>query len=465
MKNGAPLTEQTQDSTAIFSGIVAGEYEMQVSAAGYKTAKEHAIVFANGASTTVYVYLHSETEASPAAAAMPIMTPHLRGEVEKGIYYLRRKEYAAARVQFDKAATLAPGNPDVQYLLGALESSQQHYDAARQKFQAALAIYPSHERALLALGELQLRSGDPVSATATLEKAFAMNGADWRTHFLLASAYLAQKNFDEALTHARRAAAIAKQQAPSAWMLVSEILVQMKEPEQARETWAKVLHDFPKDAAASQAQAQLAALSNEQKEPPTIALPRAATAALLAPAHPTSLTFWAPADIDEKEYDLQNVSCSEDELLQKTQTRVLRQLAGFEKFTATEHIEHQRVDSYGLPEQIHSKDFSYVVLLAHPRPDLTFIDERRDGRDDLSSFPTPLATEGLFALALNIFGPNFHDDLDFRCEGLRTWRGLAAWQVRLEQKPNVPAHIRLWWEAGRSTVAPERAGLDQRHQL
>lgn len=453
--DGAQITEHTQDgSIAIFSRVVAGEYEMQVSAEGYKTAKEHVTAFPNGTPTTVYVYLHSEAEAFSANAVddAPIMSPHLRSEVEKGLDKMRRQQYDAARAQFEKAVKLAPGNPDVHYLLGMVEYAQQHYDAARAKFQTALAIYPSHERALVALGELELRTGDSVGATATLEKAYATNGADWRTHFLLARAYLAQRNLDEALTHARRAAAIGKEQAASAWMLVGQILVQMKRPDQAKETFTKVIHNFPQDEAAPEAKVQLAALTKRTSSGPRIASdpPVTATAPVAEPAFVAGaanpVRAWAPPDTDHKEYELQDATCSQDEVLESAQSRIERQLANFEKFVATEHIEHQQVDEYGFPQQSRSKDFNYIVLVEHPREGVSFLNEWRDGGESLSSFPTPLATQGLFALALSVFGPNFRNDLSYRCEGLGAWRGQEAWQVRFEQKADMPPRIRLWRE-------------------
>jgi tetratricopeptide (TPR) repeat protein len=92
------------------------------------------------------------------------MTPRLQGEIDKGLEKLRRHEFEEARKHFEKAAKMAPGNPDVHYLLGMLEYLQDRLDAARKKFEAALLIYPSHERSLLALGELELRQGNPTAA-------------------------------------------------------------------------------------------------------------------------------------------------------------------------------------------------------------------------------------------------------------------------------------------------------------
>ena len=211
---GMNLTVPTQDnSTATFPQILAGEYEIEVTAPGYKTAEEHASIFAGGTTCTVYVYLHSKSEGSSGnvGSSEVLMTPRLQGEIDKGLDKMRRHQYDAARAQFEKAAKMAPGNPDIQYLLGMLEYTQEHFDAARGKFQAALSINPSHERSLLALGELQLRTRDAVGAALTLEKAYLLNGADWRTHWLLGKAYAQQKNYEKALAHATRAAELGKE--------------------------------------------------------------------------------------------------------------------------------------------------------------------------------------------------------------------------------------------------------------
>jgi tetratricopeptide (TPR) repeat protein len=246
-ERGDYRTASTQDaSTATFSKVLSGEYEIEVTASGYKTAKEHASVFAAGASYTVFVYLHSENETAPSngAAKPPVMTPRLQEEIDKGLDKLRRHQYDAARVQFEKAAKRAPANPDIQYLLGMVEYTQEHFDAARAKFQAALSIYPSHEHSLLALGELQLRTGDAASAAQTLEKAYQLNGADWRSHLLLANTYIQLKNYEKALPHATRSAELGKDHAAPAWMLVGEIMVQEARREEAKKAFETVVRSF-----------------------------------------------------------------------------------------------------------------------------------------------------------------------------------------------------------------------------
>ncbi len=454
---GAFLTAATQDgSTATFSRIMSGEYEVEVTASGYKTAKEHASVYASGASCTVYVYLHPESETLTASAppGATTMTPRVQGEIDKGLDKMRRHQYDAARAQFEKAAKLAPGNPDIQYLQGMLEYTQEHFDAARAKFQAALSIYPSHERSLLSLGELQLRTGDSGAAAQTLEKAYQVNGADWRTHWLLANAYAQQKNYEKALPHVTRAVEIGKEHAAPAWILLGQILVQQDKREDAKKAFETVVRSFPNDPAVNEAKSQLAALNRAVvtavSNPSTPVQP----APLLAPSTPVVVVRpWAPGDIDSKEYPtVQDVSCSENDLVQRTQIRMMYQLGNFEKFLATEHIEHQEVDGNGIPGPAREKDFNYLIFVQHPRPGMSFLEEMRDGGSNLNSFPTSLATQGLAALALSVFDSNYQGDLVYKCEGLGTWRGQAAWRLRFEQRKGVPSRIRLW-RNGRGTYS------------
>jgi tetratricopeptide (TPR) repeat protein len=453
-QRGVHLSVSTREnSTATFPGILEGEYDIEVKALGYQTATEHASVLGGGSTYTVYIYLHSESEVSTgnSVRGSAIMTPRLQGEIDKGLDRMRRHQYDAARARFEKAAQMAPGNPDIQYLLGMLEYTQEHFDAARAKFQAALSIYPSHERSLLALGELQIRTGDPAAAAQTLEKAYQLNGADWRTHWLLANAYAEQKNFEKAIPHATRAAELGKEHAAPAWMLLGQILAEEGKREEAKKAFESVVRRFPNDTAVPEAKKQLAALekavARNVSSPPAPPQPPSQRSSQPAspPLAPLSAHPWAPADIDSKEYPaVEDVACSENDLVQRTQTKMMRQLGNFEKFLATEHIEHQEVDAHGIPGSVREKDFNYLIFVEHPKPGMSFLNESRDGGDNLGAFPTSLATQGLAALALSVFNPDYQGDLIYACEGLGTWRGQAVWRLRFEQRKEVPSRIRMW---------------------
>lgn len=440
---GTHFTQETKDdSTARFNQIRGGDYDIEVSASGYKTVKEHASVYTGATICTLYVYVHSENEAeAPILPKRAAMTPHLQEQIDRGLGRMRRKEFDEARTQFLKAAKMAPGNPDVLYLLGTVENAEEHLDAAREQFQAALAINPSHERSLLALGELELRTGNPASAAQILEKVYQTSGADWRTHMLLANAYTQEKEYDKALPHALKVIDLTKQNAAPAWMVLAQINLARGNTDAAKSAFETVVQSFPRDPAVTEAKTQLTAL--EKNPTPVEAVSAPFPVAVVLP--PVMARPWAPPDIDSKEYPaVQDVSCSEKDLVERTQKRIQNQLENFERFLATEHIEHQEINADGAPGLVREKDFTYLVFIQHPKKGMTFLEERRDGGVGTDAFPTSLATVGLTSLGVNVFDPSYEKGLTYQCEGLGSWRGKATWRLRFEQKKGVPSQIRLW---------------------
>jgi tetratricopeptide (TPR) repeat protein len=449
--SGSRQTAPTRDGgTAAFPNIRAGDYEVEVRSVGYQTARERASMMAGGSSYTVYVYLHPEGEVLPAhqPPGKPTVTPKLQSEIDKGLEKMRRKQYDAAQNHLDKAARMAPGNPDILYLLGMLEYTQQHMDLARKKFESALSIYPTHERALVSLGELQLRAGDAGQAAETLEKAFKVNGADWRTHYLLAYAYAGQKSYEKARQHAERAAELNKEHGASARLLMGRILLAEGRLEQAKTAFERVLRDFPNEPAAKDAKAALVELAQPPRVPVAATDPEPAAAPpaiAVPPTPPPAMRPWAPPDVDAREYRVaHDVSCSQDQVLRRTQLRTKAQLANFERFIATEHIEHREIDAYGNPGPVRDKDFTYLAFVQRPEKGSVYLEEERNGGQNLASFPTSLASRGLVGLGVFLFTPEYAGDLEYRCDGLGEWRGQATWLLRFEQRRDVQSRVMTW---------------------
>jgi hypothetical protein len=179
----------------------------------------------------------------------------------------------------------------------------------------------------------------------------------------------------------------------------------------------------------------------------------AAPSAVMGLADPLPLLVtehaWAPADVDGKEYPVATgISCDQGEVLARAQKRMLNQLQNFEKFMATERIEHQQVDAHGNEGGLRYKDFSYLVFVHPFKTDSFFLEESRDGGQGVDAFPTNLATTGLVGLGVAVLEPEYENDFVYKCEGLSSWRGQAAWQLRFEQKRNVESRVRVWRRRG-----------------
>lgn len=449
-----------EGSTASFPNVPPGEYQVEIRAQGYQIASEEVNVVSFGGDVSVYLYLQNET--GDATNNLPgkkvVMAPKLRNEVEKGLSLMQKKDYAGARTHFLKASQMAPADPDVLYLLGTAELGLKNIGAAKTDFDNALRLEPSNQRTLLALGDVELQSGDVSSAILSLEKAFDLNGADWRIHYLLASAYFHAGRLSEAETHASRGAALAKERGAAILYLLGEIQSAEGKTSEAKETWERVLVKFPNDPIVQETKGKLqgaAGVSSvARRSTNAIAKPPApqVTPAGLIPVeeHP-----WSPPDIDAKEYRIaSNAACNIDEVLARADLRLKSQLMNFEKFTATERIEHQQVDRYGVPGPVFSKEFSYIVFVRKIPPDTFYLDENRAEGNDLSAFPTPLATTGLNSLGISVLKASSAKNYEYRCEGLTNLRGEATWQIHFEERKGSNSSTRQWRKKGQIVNIP-----------
>jgi tetratricopeptide (TPR) repeat protein len=424
-------------SAAEFPGVYPGQYEIEVHCTGYKTTSEQLTVASMGTDVSVFVYIRSESDAATASspASGVVMTPKLQGEIDKGFDAMHKEQYEAAKLHFAKAVKIAPSNVDVLYLLGTAELAWHQTDLAREHFEAVLKLNPGYEKALLAVGEMQLQSGDTTGAITTLEKAYDLNGAGWRTHLLLASAYAKAGRLEDAEKYAQRAATLAKEKGAYPTFLLGEIQDAEGKSADAKSTWELVLAQFPNDAMASKAKEKLAEAkakpANDAKNETTNLPPPLLPAVLVAPVVERP---WAPPDVDSMEYRLaSDAPCNSDEVLARAQHRMSMQLANFERFTATERIEHQQIDRYGMPGPVLAREFSYIVFIHPFKEHSMYLEESRNGSSSTSDFPTSLATIGLNGLGVSILQPAYQNGFIYKCEGLTGVRGEAAWQIRFEE--------------------------------
>jgi len=461
-------TATTRDvSTAVFDELPLGEYEAEASYPGYQTVRENVILNKLGGGAQIYIYLVPESEsiAQKSGPAGRAISPKLQTEIDKGVGALRKHQFESGRAHFAKGLALAPGNPDLSYLLGTAEIGLEHPDLARQDFEHALAIDPGHERSLLALGELQLRNGDTAGAIATLEKAFLKNGAGWRTHLLLATAYAKNGRLADAEAHAYRAAELAREKGGAARLMLGEIQKAEGKLAAAQITWQDLATKFPGDPSAAEAKTHLASLPATAAGDPVHTEP-SSLADLPVPAIPAVELLpvkefpWAPPDIDSREFPLaQNAACSAEDVLLAALQRLKSQLKNFEKFTATEHIEHQEIDRMGRPGPVKARAFSYIVFVDRYADDSFFLNEDRYSSTDDPSFPTSLATQGLNNLGVAILQPANRIDFEFKCEGLASIRGKASWQIRFEEKKDAKRGVRNWWRDGKTYQIPVKGRI------
>ena len=446
--NRSSLTKESANVS--FQGLLEGPYEVHVECPGYRPVQEQLDVTGGSAFFTAYIYMHTITDPNTGDAPPKELqlTPKATMEVDKGLSAMRRKQYDSAMNHFSKASKFSPSNPDIYYFRGSAKLKLGQKGPARSDFEQAVALEPSFEKALLALSELQLEAGESALAITTLNKTVTENGASWKTYYLLSTAYANLKQWKDASASAHHAVSLARQQAAPPLLLLGKIQAEAGSSSSAKETWERLIEEFPNAPEAAEAKEKLTEMS-EGKRPTTGTFEASKLALDPKLSAVEEDRSWAPPDIDSKEYNaIPDAACNVDDVIARAMRREKAQLANLERFAATEHIEHQEIDNHGMPGPIKTRQFSYLVFVYPQQGDSVFLEESRDGGTNTAAFPTSLATVGLNSLGISVLQPTYRPGFQFRCEGVATVRGAAAWQVRFEEKKGADLGVRRWQRQG-----------------
>lgn len=456
---GPLIAERTVDSSGLarFDHLRPGIYVVEANAPGFITARETVQVEVNWGFTSVNLSLKPENSADSAsdAPAAPILAPNARKELDKGLEALHRKDMVQARNHLEKALSMAPGDPVVQYLAGVLEYQEDNIPAAQEHLEKAVQLLPNSVRALELLGNVYSRQGQPEKAVPLLEKAVSLEDGSWKAHWKLASAYLQTNEFMKAQQQSERAIALGKADAGVAHVLKAAALANLGKLDAAESVLDAFIRDQPNDPAAPRARALLAELkqrekSAQEKSPLPFNEPEsfAATVDLSTGISPRQASAWSKPGVDELVPKVApDVSCALPQVLAGAGRQVEQLMDSLEKFEATERVEHFPVDKRGNLRSSEVRSFDYIVSVLHVPHGAISVEEYRNGSLLPDQFPASMATKGLPAMA-TIFHPQMISGFDFTCEGLGQASGHPAWQVHFQQNPNQPNRIRAYVIAG-----------------
>jgi hypothetical protein len=150
---------------------------------------------------------------------------------------------------------------------------------------------------------------------------------------------------------------------------------------------------------------------------------------------------WVPPDIDSVAPSLiAPASCSLPDVVAGAAKRVQELVNNLDRFTATELLAHQSVSGSGKLGKVETRKFDYLVSLGPGQGGYLTVQEYRSRSSNPVQFPDRIATEGTPILVL-VFHPSYARDFDMKCEGLSSWHGQPAWQVRFEQRRDRPNRL------------------------
>src|SRR5215813_2370364 len=398
--NGGDLMQMTREGAiASFPNMSGGGYEVEVQATGYKTAHERAELV-GGTSSTVYVYMTPEgtPDATGPVDQRSVMTPKLQKEMDRALEAIRNKKYDEARKHLLLASKMAPASPEIEYLMGMVDYAEKNLEPAAAHFEKTLNLAPNHEKALVSLARLRMDTHDYQKSVTHLETAIQNNAKNSQAHLLLAVCYIKLENFSKARVEALATGDLDKSKVPPMHLLAAKTYVMENNLPAASVALKTFIREFPNDKGIAEANQILENIAKAGSTNTPAANVVASTIEMAAAQPSASLTIkqpWAPADIDERLPAVApDVVCSTEDVVQRVRNRSELALGVFKEFATTEKIEHQEIDALGNPEQVKSQNFSYMILIHHSNPDYHFVEERRDGEDSLTSFPSSLATRG-----------------------------------------------------------------------
>jgi tetratricopeptide (TPR) repeat protein len=458
-----PTTEAGQ---ALFTGLHAGDYVVEVSAPGYRNVQVQAIIAADKEIENLDVLMVPDsgpigTQQAPGA---PILAPKALKETERGLEALQSDKLDEAEAHLKRALQLAPGFPDVNYLMGLLWMRRHDNAQARGYLEKAVALAPKHAPALQALGEVEFLQHDYPHALAALEQSVSLRPNSWRAHWLAGAAYFQQGEYRKSREECEEALRVGQDKAGSARFLLGEAHAALGEREAALVALEQFVREQPNVLQAATAKKLMERLRTvESPKTEAQAANAGASAGTPAKIETTSLndvtmppiapvieTNWAPPDVDEEKLSTYSgASCALKEVTEAAGARVEELVKNVDQFTATEEMEHESLSPLGVRLSKEVRSFDYLVAIRKMGARGLDVQEYRDGSVSTQPFSAHVATLGLPMLAL-VFHSYFRDEYEFKCEGRGEWRGRPAWVVHYRQKDNEMSEMRVYRVKGMS---------------
>jgi hypothetical protein len=156
------------------------------------------------------------------------------------------------------------------------------------------------------------------------------------------------------------------------------------------------------------------------------------------PMERTTKDAWVPPDIDAVRPSVaEKTTCALQDVISKAGMRVQEFVDNLNRLSAIETIQSQTVNHSNTLRHPEIQRFEYVGSAMRGPNGNAYLDEYR-GRS-MDSIPQPssdhVAVSGAFSAFL-IFHPYHVKDFQMTCEGLGTWHGQPAWQIRFQEQSN-----------------------------
>ncbi len=333
------------------------------------------------------------------------------------------------RKHLETAYRVAPTSAEVSYLFGVYWLQMDDRVKAKAYWTKAIKLYPQHYRSLISLGQALVDEEKLEEAEPYLERAVEAEPSYWRAHAIYADLCLRQGLPEEAVKHAERALELGHGEAAVVQRYLAAALTKLGEKDRAVGVLQAYVRDNHDDTAAKKQleRLQLAETQNARGvETSSQEMVEPLTLDRITALLPTN---WLPPDTDKKVPPVEpGASCALDEVVKKAGQRIEELVSNVDRFTATESLQHEKINKWGLETTREKRKFDYVVSIKEAQARLFDVQEFRKAAGAPDDFADGLQSNGLPALVL-VFHPYNVESFDLTCEGLARWNGRRAWQV------------------------------------
>jgi tetratricopeptide (TPR) repeat protein len=247
-KNGMPSDQaSTSHGRAFFIPRSLGEFTIIVEAAGYKTAqKDVSLSIAVKDEVDIYLTRDLPSNQNGEVPGKPLLAPKAKEALDKGLQAIKEDKLDEAQKYMSEAMRLAPANPEILYVQGALYLRRHDWAQAQTVLEKSNQIDPNRPRVLAALGMALCDLKKYEQAIPPLEKSMQLEPtAAWETEWALAKSYYYREQYDQALKMAQQAHTDSRGTAPQVELLLAQCLTAVGRYEDS----ARVLREFLKSNA------------------------------------------------------------------------------------------------------------------------------------------------------------------------------------------------------------------------
>jgi tetratricopeptide (TPR) repeat protein len=128
----------------------------------------------------------------------------------EGHKFYKRKDFASARDEYEKAVAVDPSFASGFYQLAIIAKREGDYNTSEKYYRDAVTSDPTHYKSWYGLGSLYAQLGNNAKAIESLKMSISINPGYEKAYYVIAQVYESQKNYSQATQNLKKAIEVDK---------------------------------------------------------------------------------------------------------------------------------------------------------------------------------------------------------------------------------------------------------------